>query len=217
MASVDHAFYTTDYSIITTCNWLHSPPRRKGISFAPNCPEGLTHSHDRCFYFTCRLLWKTLGMNNFLACMLNLKGVPSCRKPFLWLIKFFYLFHDQPPRSVSRNFLFWEISDWLTATFAHCTLGSVPLKILTDTIYSLSLLPRWTCAFLRLRFLLALGEPTATFLWDTEINRICLAPWLWGIHCEVFFNESCTSICPLFLFWQGTSFASCFLLSLPSS
>lgn len=104
----------------------------------PNCPEEFVHSRDRCFYFTCRLLWKTLGMNTFLACKLNPKGVPSCRKPFLWWIKFLHLFHSKPPPSVSGNFLFWEVSNWLTPTSAHWKLDSVPLKILEVDTYILS-------------------------------------------------------------------------------
>lgn len=36
----------------------------QGDLFWPNCPEGFTHSHDRCFYFTFRLLWKALAWVN---------------------------------------------------------------------------------------------------------------------------------------------------------
>ena len=99
-------------------------------SLSAKLSRGVRHSHDRCFYFTCRLLWKDLGMNKFLACQLNLKGIPSCRKPFLWLLKFLHLFHNQSLPSASKNFLFWEVTNWLTPTSACWKLDAVPVKIL---------------------------------------------------------------------------------------
>lgn len=85
-------------------------------------------------------------MHKLLAQVLNLKEVPSSRRPFLWLIKSFYLFHYQSPPSASRNFLFWEAwngsGQHLPSESFILSFGRVECKsqrLLTPHIASLSL------------------------------------------------------------------------------
>lgn len=146
-------------------------------------------------------------MNLFLACQLNLKGIPSCRKPFLWLIKFLHLFHDQSPPSASRNILFWEFADWLPSTSTSRKLDSVPLKIASGKyIASLPISASNLCLPFRLWFLHSLGQPRATFLCKAETDKICLSRQCWGIHFEVifvFFFTSHLLICLNFCSFPG--------------